>query len=70
MATANWSSRKLRAALESRLGYHLRCLREDATNPDMTTLELLALVRDRARRIREIRLALENSGGEEGSRAR
>ena len=70
MATANWPSRKVRAALASRLAYHLRCLREDATNPDITSMEMLALVRDRARRIREIRLALENFAGEEGSRVR
>ncbi|MGD0267379.1 MAG: hypothetical protein ABSD47_20910 [Candidatus Methylomirabilota bacterium] len=34
--------------LESRLAYHLRCLREDATDPDTTSVERLALVRDRA----------------------
>jgi len=44
--------------LESRLRYHLRCLREDATDPEMTSLERLALVRERARRIREIRREL------------
>ncbi len=47
--------------LHSRLAYHLRCLREDATDPAMTSLERLALVRDRTARIREIRDALENS---------
>jgi len=44
-----------RALLESPLTYHLRCLREDATDPEMTCLERLALVRDRVGRIREIR---------------
>ncbi len=29
--------------LESRLAFHLRCLREDATDPEMSTLERLAL---------------------------
>jgi hypothetical protein len=47
--------RELRLLLESRLRYHLRCLREDATDPEMTSLERLALIRDRARRMREIR---------------
>jgi|GEM_PF-1306061 hypothetical protein len=45
--------------LESRLAYRLRCLREDATDPELTSLERLALVRDRAARIREIRWELE-----------
>jgi hypothetical protein len=44
-----------RSLLESRLAYHLRCLREDATDPELTSLERLALIRDRARRMREIR---------------
>jgi hypothetical protein len=43
-----------RTLLESRLRYHYRCLREDATDPEMTSLERLALVRDRAKRIQEI----------------
>jgi hypothetical protein len=46
-------SRKESVFLESRLRYHLRCLREDATDPELTALEQLALVRDRAARIRE-----------------
>jgi hypothetical protein len=50
-----------RILLESRLRYHLRCLREDATDPEMTTMERLMLVRDRARRIREIRREMEAS---------
>jgi hypothetical protein len=50
-----------RALLDSRLAYHLRCLREDSTDPDMTSLERLTLVRDRARRIREIRRKLEGT---------
>ncbi len=45
--------------LPSRLALHLRCLREDATNPGLSSLERLALVRVRAVRIREIRQALE-----------
>ncbi len=35
--------------------------REDATNPDLTALERLALVRERAARIREIRGELETT---------
>jgi hypothetical protein len=50
--------RAQRILLESRLAYHLRFLREDATDPDLTDLERLALVRDRAARIREIRREL------------
>lgn len=45
--------------LESRLAYHLRCLREDATDPEMSSVERLAVVRDRAARIREIREELK-----------
>jgi hypothetical protein len=48
-----------RVLLESRLTYHLRCLREDATDPALSALERLALVRDRAARIREIERELE-----------
>jgi len=40
---------KKRALLESRLAYHLRCLREDATDPERSSLERLALVLDRTR---------------------
>ncbi len=47
--------------LASRLRYHYRCLREDATDPDMTSVERLALVRDRAKRIREIQRELERT---------
>jgi hypothetical protein len=43
-----------RTLLASRLRYHHRCLREDATNPDLTALERLALVRGRVTRMREI----------------
>lgn len=39
-------------SLKARLTYHFRRLREDATDPELTTLERLALVRDRATRIR------------------
>ncbi len=45
--------------LDARLRYHLRCLREDATDPEISPVERLALVRDRAERIREIRRELE-----------
>ena len=47
------------ALLESRLAHHLGCLREDPADPVMTTLERLAVVRDRVKRIREIRQELE-----------
>ncbi len=48
-----------RLLLNSRLRYHRRCLREDATNPDLTTLERLTLVRDRVARMREIERELK-----------
>lgn len=38
----------------SRLAYHLHCLREDATDPEMTAFARLTLVRDRVERMREI----------------
>ncbi len=44
---------------ESCLASHLRCLREDATDPEMSSFERLALVRDRVARIREITQTLE-----------
>ena len=43
-----------RALFDSRLAYHLCSLREDAMDPDTTTLDRLALVRERAKWIREI----------------
>jgi len=49
------TSQAHRILLESRLLYHLRCLREDATDPTLSPLERMAVVQDRARRIREIR---------------
>jgi hypothetical protein len=52
-----------RILLESRLAYHLRCLREDATNPDLTAVERLTLVRGRAVRMREIERELEAMKG-------
>jgi hypothetical protein len=55
VAEVDRAGSKDRALLESRLNYHLRCLREDTADPELTTLERLALVQDRARRIREIR---------------
>lgn len=54
--------RELRVLLVSRLAYHLACLREDATDPARSSLERLALVRDRAGRIREIRNEMEAYG--------
>jgi hypothetical protein len=59
MSTSGKSETTTRILLESRLRYHHRCLREDATDPEMTSLERLALVRDRVRRLREIRRELE-----------
>ena len=44
-----------RRLVEPRLAYHLRCLREEATDPALTNLERLAVVRDRAALIREVR---------------
>jgi hypothetical protein len=61
MKTATRHRDKDRTLVESRLAYHLRCLREDATDPTMSAVERLALVRDRARRIREIRQDLETA---------
>jgi hypothetical protein len=37
-------SQEKRPPPESRLAYHLRCLREDATEPALSQLERLALV--------------------------
>jgi hypothetical protein len=48
-------------ALASRLAYHLRCLCEDATDPDLSTVERLALVRARVLCIREIRREVERN---------
>jgi hypothetical protein len=47
--------------LQLRLAYHLRCLTEDATDSDLSSMERLALVQDRARKIREIRHILAAS---------
>ena len=44
--------------LESRLAYHLRCLAEGATDPDLPRAERLALVRERGMQIRGIRRKL------------
>ncbi len=57
-------TRKDRAGLEDRLAYHLACLREDATDPELTSLERLALVRGRVVRVREIRRALAATTGD------
>jgi len=59
MATVTCPSTNRRKLLESPLAYHLRCLREDPTDLEMKSWERLALVRDRAARIREIRQELE-----------
>ncbi len=59
MTTAKRRCEQNRTVLESRLAYHLRCLREDATDPEITTLDRLGLVRDRTIRIREIRQGIE-----------
>jgi len=48
-----------RILLESRLRCYLRRLRDDATDPNMSAKEGLALVRDPAVRVREIRRELE-----------
>jgi hypothetical protein len=61
VAKATCQSPRKRGHLESRLAYHLRCLREDATDPDISPIERLALVRDRAARIREIRRELKDA---------
>jgi hypothetical protein len=45
--------------LASRLAYHLRCMAEDATDPELSSRQRLALVQDRVKRIREIRRDLE-----------
>jgi len=44
--------------LTSRLAYHLRCLAEGATDPDLPRAERLALVRERGMQIRGIRRKL------------
>ena len=44
--------------LESRLAYHHRCLREDATDPKLPALERLALERDREARVQAVRWSL------------
>jgi hypothetical protein len=46
------------AVLGSRLADQLACLQEDARDPERSSQERLALVRDRAQRIRGIRKAL------------
>jgi hypothetical protein len=56
--------------LKSRLTYHLRCLREDATDPGTTTVERLALVRERAARIREVRQKLDSAKEEDTDQIR
>jgi hypothetical protein len=55
MAKERRQAARRRGLPQSRLAYHLRCLREDATDPDTTSVERLALVRDRVGRIHEIR---------------
>jgi len=48
--------------LASRLAYYLCCLAEDATNLELSSVERLALVRERVAWIREIRRELEHPG--------
>jgi hypothetical protein len=62
------------ALVEARLASHLPCLREDTTNPVPPAVERLASVRDRAKRIGEIRERLPGresearwDGGAQGS---
>ncbi len=62
-ASAAGKDRDARTFLKSRLAYHLRALRQDATDPAMTNLERLALVRERVARVREIRRALAATTG-------
>ncbi|MGD0264743.1 MAG: hypothetical protein ABSD47_07270 [Candidatus Methylomirabilota bacterium] len=69
MTKATHGGPRRRTLLESRLAYHLRCLREDATDPEMSGLVRLALVGDRARRIREIRQELKDAKARDGSLA-
>lgn len=59
MTTEAACSQDGRILLDSRLAYHLRCLREDVTDPERSSLERLVLVRDQARSIWEIREELE-----------
>jgi hypothetical protein len=47
-----------RAHLAFPLAFHLRCPREDVTDPNLSSLERLALVRERVAGVREIRRAL------------
>ncbi len=54
MSTQGKYETTARILLESRFAYHHRCLREDATDPDLTALERLTLVRGRAAWMREI----------------
>ncbi len=50
-----------RFVLESRLRYHHGCLREDATDPDLTSVQRLTLVRRRVARMREIERELKGT---------
>jgi hypothetical protein len=45
-----------RPPLEFCLHYHLRCMREDATDPVLTALDRVTLVRGREERVRGIEL--------------
>ena len=67
MSTQGKRETASRILLESRLRYHLGCLREDATDPALTSLERLVLVRDRTKRIREIRQCLEDRASNRAS---
>lgn len=59
MAENTWLNSKERFPLRSRLVHHLRCLQEDATDPELSQLERLALLWDRARRVGEIKVELD-----------
>jgi len=62
------ATRSEACSLETRLAHHLRCLREDATDPYIPPLGRLALVRDRAARNREIQRKLKSVKGRERHR--
>ena len=62
MTSKRYAFQEGHAHFESCLAYHLARLREDASNPNLTSLERLSLIRDRASRIREIRGALTVTG--------
>jgi len=54
-----WDAEKDANLLAFRLADHLCCITEDATDPGVPSIEPLALVWNRAARIREIRAELK-----------